>query len=438
MKTLTEKYNGVLNETFSKDQFLRDARLEQPQLVTQHNSYQDAVNILLNKGLISEMKDIVVQEVSDINDPVSVKVRAALDQKKASSVVGKSSGRSYSNATKIKALEKRREQIIADMEQEAEPEGGPVADQYGTELDKIDNAIAKLRGTKELSYDQAVGKLAEVEEVAIEEGPAKNNPKIEKLVAGINTLIAQAVDSDGDPIGVVDPGTTWEEPYVYSPIEYKNGALKITSQSQYGGKPVVDTILARHMEEDGIPTLKLIMRMYKKAIKQVDLEESIAESSQKLKVGDVIDHKGKQKKVTRIDGNRVFLQPVDGGAVEIDRQLGVKNSLKESADAEYEIPKPELPLEVLHHGIRFELEKKGILDTPTEEEYLKAFKAATKNLEKDLLHYKKEGGAIETPVSKSEEMVKVKLKESIKYLIKKVLTEGEKPKKTFTYNGKLK
>jgi hypothetical protein len=36
-----------------------------------------------------------------------------------------------------------------DMEQEAEPEGGPVADEYGVMLDKIDAQIRKLKGLKE-------------------------------------------------------------------------------------------------------------------------------------------------------------------------------------------------------------------------------------------------------------------------------------------------
>ena len=106
------------------------------------------------------------------------------------------------------------------------------------------------------------------EESSLEEGPAKNDPKIQKLVDGINQLISQAVDSDGDPIGVIDPGTTWEEPEMYSPIQYSNGALSITRTSPYKGTPETETILARNMEYDGIPTLRLIMRMYKKAVKK--------------------------------------------------------------------------------------------------------------------------------------------------------------------------
>ena len=101
----------------------------------------------------------------------------------------------------------------------------------------------------------------------VNEAPAVNNPKIEKLVIGINELISKAIDQDGDPIGVIWPGGTWDEPYVYEPIQYRNGQLKITSKSVYGGQPETDTVLSREMEIDGIPMLRTLMRMYKKAVK---------------------------------------------------------------------------------------------------------------------------------------------------------------------------
>ena len=56
MRTLQEKYNGVNEGAFSKDQFLRDARLQLPNLVTRFNGYDDAVQILKNRGMIQEEK----------------------------------------------------------------------------------------------------------------------------------------------------------------------------------------------------------------------------------------------------------------------------------------------------------------------------------------------------------------------------------------------
>lgn len=54
MRTLTEKFRAIQEGKFTKAQFLRDARLEQPNLVTQYNSYDDAVSILKNRGLLFE------------------------------------------------------------------------------------------------------------------------------------------------------------------------------------------------------------------------------------------------------------------------------------------------------------------------------------------------------------------------------------------------
>ena len=55
MRTLQEKYNAIQEGKFSKDQFLVEARMQQPQLVTRYNGYNDAVKILKNRGMIVEV-----------------------------------------------------------------------------------------------------------------------------------------------------------------------------------------------------------------------------------------------------------------------------------------------------------------------------------------------------------------------------------------------
>lgn len=65
MRTLTEKYNAILEGNFSKSQFVRDARLSHPNFINQFTSYEDAVKILKNKGLVHEAaKDEVHLDVS--------------------------------------------------------------------------------------------------------------------------------------------------------------------------------------------------------------------------------------------------------------------------------------------------------------------------------------------------------------------------------------
>ena len=93
-----------------------------------------------------------VKEI-DANDPVLMKVRAAAYQKsQPKSEPVKTINPDYKaikNADKIKALLRQRNQLMMDMEQEAEPEGGPIANRYGGMLNKIDRAITMLKGQGE-------------------------------------------------------------------------------------------------------------------------------------------------------------------------------------------------------------------------------------------------------------------------------------------------
>jgi len=98
-------------------------------------------------------------EEMDINDPVLMKMRAAKDKlakMRAANAGDDGNDKFFDNAKKIAFLKKERAQLMRDMEQEAEPEGGPIADEYGSKLNRIDKVIAKLSGRKEMTYDQAI------------------------------------------------------------------------------------------------------------------------------------------------------------------------------------------------------------------------------------------------------------------------------------------
>ena len=86
---------------------------------------------------------------ADLNDPVAMKMRAAKMKadklaKMRAANAGDDGNDKFFDAAKLRALKKKRAQIMRDMEQEAEMEGGPVADKYGDMLNKIDKAIAML------------------------------------------------------------------------------------------------------------------------------------------------------------------------------------------------------------------------------------------------------------------------------------------------------
>jgi hypothetical protein len=124
-------------------------------------------------GLTATKKLMSIPEEMDINDPMLIKFRAAkYDREKLASQPQSTplkptktinpDYKAIKNASKIDFLQKEKDQLLRDMEQEAEPEGGPIADRYGRELNKIDQAIAML-------------------------SEAKSNPEIDKLLNIINT-----------------------------------------------------------------------------------------------------------------------------------------------------------------------------------------------------------------------------------------------------------
>jgi hypothetical protein len=72
----------------------------------------------------------------------------------------------------VQALKAKRAQVMKDMEQEAEPEGGPMADKYGDMLNKIDAAIEKLQGQKQKVNEESKlminGKPVDVSSIEID------------------------------------------------------------------------------------------------------------------------------------------------------------------------------------------------------------------------------------------------------------------------------
>ena len=112
----------------------------------------DKVTILTMKGnYTGDIKDIKVLHQDgvnemNINDPILMKLRALQMKKNKEAAKKIDTEKQNKNAIKIKALKKKRAEVMRDMEQEAEPEGGKIADRYGKLLNKIDNDIIKLGG----------------------------------------------------------------------------------------------------------------------------------------------------------------------------------------------------------------------------------------------------------------------------------------------------
>jgi len=94
-----------------------------------------------------------VNEAMDINDPILIALRARRDQltrqeatrpTMSTSQAKKLTAQLNKINSELSSLYADRNRVLSDMEQEAEMEGGPIADQYGEDLNKLDKKIEKL------------------------------------------------------------------------------------------------------------------------------------------------------------------------------------------------------------------------------------------------------------------------------------------------------
>ena len=108
-------------------------------------------------GLHSSTEYTKVNEAMDHNDPVLMAFRAAKEDRKKKLAIPKpkrrplygkdrekAEGQLWDISLDLKDLYDERGQMLIDMEEEAEAEGGPIADRYGNELNKIETQIQKL------------------------------------------------------------------------------------------------------------------------------------------------------------------------------------------------------------------------------------------------------------------------------------------------------
>jgi hypothetical protein len=114
-------------------------------------------------------------------DPIQMSMRKntmPADSVLASSMSTPAKAPSNFYREKITALEAQRKQLEFDMEQEAEPEGGPIADYYGEALMHIDDQIASIR--KKMSTNESLDTVNE------ESNPIKAKiAKLEKELANV-------------------------------------------------------------------------------------------------------------------------------------------------------------------------------------------------------------------------------------------------------------
>ena len=105
------------------------------------DSYPKGVNRVAQGVNTRNLK--ILSEI-DMNDPVVMRSRAARDNQPEPSRGGLDFEDVMYLRDDKKDLEDRIKQLYIDMEQEAEPEGGEVADRYGSELNKLEDKLYRV------------------------------------------------------------------------------------------------------------------------------------------------------------------------------------------------------------------------------------------------------------------------------------------------------
>ena len=188
---LLDKEGGIDLDKIFKDEDILDVK----------KLTKELVNYLESQDDFDGMDLVPVGE--DINDPVLMKMRATGNKPNINPDF-----ESTKNASKIKVLLSKKAEIMRDMEQEAEPEGGPIADKYGRMLTKVDDAIEKLGGNPMEEgmtverYEEATlfpdmdGKMKDIEDgiddiSEILEEVKKEAPPIKKAAGGLAYMLGE-------------------------------------------------------------------------------------------------------------------------------------------------------------------------------------------------------------------------------------------------------
>ena len=146
MRTLQEKYNAVLEGTFSKEQFRRDAVMQLPNMVSKFNSFEDMSAILKNRGMIAEAKkeEVTAYKKPEV-DPVDLISPDLLDdgikaELEAAEVEGTPSEEEYE-----KAKEKAAENLVKN----------PLHYKDAQTMPEMDEKMEKAKLHEETALDRA-------------------------------------------------------------------------------------------------------------------------------------------------------------------------------------------------------------------------------------------------------------------------------------------
>ena len=266
-----------------------------------------------------ELMEGVVTEM-DVNDPVIMSLRAAKDRRNQYRKDAEKLHYTHSKniEQKLQSLERARQQVLSDMEQEAEPEGGPIADLYGDKLNKIDQAIARLKGRGkekdvELSYDEVIGRAAMIQEEVDEElldvaQTAMRISKEEGVVQHVNELpgggytISDFYDSDSTVISFED-GRKLNESSEFK-IEPQPEKKKVKKESLDSDLAEIDTQAGIVAMEAKLDKISEIISTKMERLNMIEEDTNLAELIDKGKM------KAMQKEIKILEKRKAKMEKI--------------------------------------------------------------------------------------------------------------------------------
>lgn len=195
---------------------------------------------------------------ASINDPVLVKARAAKTEREKIASAPKPKKMRISRRAaelvdgfELEDLERNLRRIYRDMEQEAEAEGGPIADQYADEIDTHEQAIRFIKNQgkekAQMTYDQAIKESTESKwnavdvsrkaekEIGNKEWNERTTKKLDMLKS-LNKAGKFKKDWDEDKLqGWVDKNYSWEK--LSQQFKINEGSCGYTPDGKPRSKP---------------------------------------------------------------------------------------------------------------------------------------------------------------------------------------------------------
>jgi hypothetical protein len=175
MRTLQEKYNAVLEGTFSKEQFRRDAVMQLPNMVSKFNSFEDMTAILKNRGMIAEAKkeEVTAYKKPEV-DPIDLIAPDLLDdgikaELEAAGIEGTPSEEEYEKA-KEKAAKNLAQDPLCYKNAQTMPE-------MGEKMEKV-----TLKEGKEQLLEMLASIIGQAKEYAEEKYPHLTDKDVNDFV----------------------------------------------------------------------------------------------------------------------------------------------------------------------------------------------------------------------------------------------------------------